>query len=270
MSQHPHGGEAAADIVQTRREGGVVIVTMNSPERRNAFSMPMRRALLATFDALMQRDDDCRAIVLTGAGGHFCAGGDLSEMTSVSPSLVALRERIAVGTNVFRAIHTGPKPVVAAVEGSCIGAGMSLAAACDIVVGAPASKLACAFVKVGLLPDTGLLWTLPRKVGGARARELMLSGAAFDGAEAARIGLFDETAARGEVLAAAIERARQLSLFPPVTLALLKASLVNGGNSVEDACRLETDLNPLTRQTRDHAEAVAAFMEKRTPVFTGN
>lgn len=270
MSQTLHGDSAATDLVQTRREGGVVIVTMNSPERRNAFSMPMRRALLATFDELMQRDDDCRAIVLTGAGGHFCAGGDLSEMTSVSSSLPAMRERIAVGTNVFRAIYTGPKPVVAAVEGSCVGAGISLAAACDIVVGAPSSKLACAFVKVGLLPDTGLLWTLPRKVGGAKARQLTLSGAAFDGAEAARIGLFDDTAAAGEVLVAAVERARQLSQFPPVTLALLKASLVNGSNSIEDACRLETDLNPLTRQTRDHAEAVAAFMEKRKPVFTGN
>ncbi|MCP1572921.1 enoyl-CoA hydratase [Herbaspirillum rubrisubalbicans] len=270
MSQNPHGDSATADLVQIRREGGVAIVIMNNPERRNAFSAPMRRALLATFDELMQRDDDCRAIVLTGAGGHFCAGGDLSEMTSVLPSLVAMRERIALGANVFRAIYTGPKPVVAAVEGNCIGAGMSLAAACDIVVGALSSKLACAFVKVGLMPDTGLLWTLPRKVGGAKARELMLSGAAFDGLEAARIGLFDDTAAGGDVLAAAIERARQLSQFPPVTMALLKASLVNGGNSIEDACRLETDLNPLTRQTHDHAEAVAAFMEKRNPVFTGN
>jgi enoyl-CoA hydratase/carnithine racemase len=270
MSQIPHQTDPSSDLVQTRREGAVVIVTMNYPERRNAFSLKMRKALLATFDHLMLRDDDCRAIVLTGAGGHFCAGGDLSEMTSAPLSLLPMRERIAIGTRVFRTIFTGTKPVVAAVEGSCIGAGMSLAAACDIAIGAQSSKFACSFVKVGLLPDTGLLWTLPHKVGGGKARELMLSCQAFDGVEAARIGLLDAAVPNGEVLAAAIARASQLAAFPPVSLALLKASLVNGMNSIEDACRLETDLNPLTRQTSDHREAVASFMEKRTPVFTGN
>lgn len=270
MSQTEQAPDLPRELVLTRREGGVVIVSMNYPERRNAFSLNMRKALLATFDELMNRDDACRAIVLTGVGGHFCAGGDLSEMTSAPPSLLALRERIAFGARVFRAIYTGTKPVVAAVEGSCIGAGMSLAAACDVVVGTRSSKYACSFVKVGLLPDTGLLWTLPQRLGGGKTRELMLGCATFDGAEAARIGLLDTLVDDGAALDAAVERAGKLSQFPPVALALLKASLVNGINSIEDACRLETDLNPLTRQTSDHTEAVAAFMEKRTPVFTGN
>ncbi|WP_323146547.1 enoyl-CoA hydratase/isomerase family protein [Pseudomonas marginalis] len=258
------------DIVQVHREGAVAVVTMNCPERRNAFSMKMRLALLDTFHTLFNEDSESRAIVLTGAGGHFCAGGDLSEMTSVDPSLLAMRERIAIGTRLFRMIFTGSKPVVAAVEGNCMGAGVSLAAACDLAIGSSASKLSCAFVKVGLLPDTGLLWTLPQKVGGGKARELMLSGAAFDGVEAGRIGLFNQVAEPGEALALAVSRASQLAQLPPVTLALLKASLVNGSNTISAAWRREVDLNPLTRQTQDHLEAVAAFMEKRSPTFSGN
>lgn len=270
MSANQGSMPVASNIVETRREGGVVIVTMNYPERRNALSMKMRLALLHTFDQLFHHDDDCRAIVLTGAGGHFCAGGDLSEMTTVSPSLLEMRERIAVGTRLFRMLYTGNKPIVAAIEGSCMGAGVSLLAACDDAISSNQAKYSCAFVKVGLLPDTGLLWTLPQKVGGGKARELLLSGQSFDGIEAARIGLVSQVVPAGEVIAAAIAQATRFAAFPPVTLALLKASLVNGMNSIEDACRLETDLNPLTRQTKDHTEAVTAFMEKRPPVFTGN
>lgn len=262
--------DEAQEIVQVRREGEVAIVTMNYPERRNAFSFSMRLALIDAFHRLFHEDAKTRAIVLTGAGGHFCAGGDLSEMTSVSPSLLEMRERISVGTRLFRMVHTGNKPVVAAVEGSCYGAGMSLAAACDYAVGSVAAKYSCAFVKVGLLPDTGLLWSLPQKVGAGKARELMLTGEAFDGAEAGHIGLMNQVVDAGKALETAIEVAGRFAKFPPVTLALLKASLVNGMNSVEDAWRLEIDLNPLTRQTQDHLEAVTAFMEKRKPSFTGN
>lgn len=263
MSEH-------SDIVQVERRGEVAIVTMNYPERRNAFSLKMRLALIDVFHRLLHEDADSRAIVLTGAGGHFCAGGDLSEMTQVSPSLLEMRERISIGVRLFRLLFTGDKPIVAAVEGSCMGAGVSLAAACDLAVGSEAAKLSCAFVKVGLLPDTGVLWTLPQKVGAGKARELMLSGASFDGAEAGRIGLFNQVVAPGNALDAAVERASRLAQLPPVTLALLKASLVHGGNGIEEAWRREVDLNPLTRQTQDHQEAVSAFLEKRKPTFSGN
>ncbi|UXJ50218.1 enoyl-CoA hydratase/isomerase family protein [Pseudomonas citronellolis] len=263
MSEH-------TDIVQVEHRDEVAIVTMNYPERRNAFSLKMRLALLDVFHRLLHEDTQSRAIVLTGAGGHFCAGGDLSEMTQVSSSLLEMRERIAIGTRLFRLLFTGDKPIVAAIEGSCMGAGVSLAAACDLVIGSETAKLSCAFVKVGLLPDTGVLWTLPQKVGGGKARELMLSGASFDGAEAARIGLFNQVVAPGHALEAAVERAARLAQLPPVTLALLKASLVHGGNGIDAAWRREVDLNPLTRQTQDHQEAVAAFLEKRKPTFSGN
>lgn len=258
------------DIVQVHRQGAVAIVTMNYPQRRNAFSLKMRLALLDTFQTLFHNDNESRAIVLTGAQGNFCSGGDLSEMTSVDPSLLAMRERIAIGTRLFRLIHCGTKPVIAAVEGNCVGAGISLAAASDLAVGSATAKLSCSFVKVGLIPDTGVLWTLPQKVGAGKARELMLSGATFEGVEAGRIGLFNQVVEPGSALEHAVARATQIAQYPPVTVALLKASLVNGGNTLNAAWRREVDLNPLTRQTEDHLEAVAAFMEKRQPTFSGN
>jgi enoyl-CoA hydratase/carnithine racemase len=257
------------DIVQVRHEGDVAIVTMNYPQRRNAFSMAMRVALIDVFQRLFHDDAATRSIVLTGAEGHFCADGDLSEMQAATPTLLELRERIAVGVRLFRLIYTGTKPVIAAVEGTCFGAGLSLAAACDLAVSSSAAKYCCAFIKMGLLPDTGLLWTLPQKVGRGKARELMLRADVFDAATAQRIGLVSQIAEPGGALEAAIRQATRLAAYPPVTLALLKASLVNAGNSIEDAWRMEVDLNPLTRQTSDHTEAVAAFMEKRKPVFTG-
>lgn len=258
----------AGELVLVEREDDIAVVTMNIPSRRNPFSFAMRLALRDAFYRLLHEDTAVRAVVLTGAGGHFCAGGDLSEMTQ-APPILELRDRIAVACDLFRLIYGGPKPVIAAVEGACIGAGLSLACATDLAIGSTASKYSCAFVKVGLLPDTGLLWTLPQRVGHSRARELMLTGRSLDAEAALKTGIVSQLVEPGTVRRAAIERARQFAAIPPVTLALLKAALVNGMNTVEDACRLEIDLNPLVRQTADHLEAINAFMEKRKPVFTG-
>jgi enoyl-CoA hydratase/carnithine racemase len=256
------------ELVRIEREDEIAIVTMNEPARRNPFSLPMRLALRVAFHRLLHDDDTVRAIVLTGAGEHFCAGGDLSEMTE-APPLLELRDRIAIACGLFRLLHAGGKPVVAAIEGVCVGAGLSLACAADIAIGTSSSRYGCAFVKVGLLPDTGLLWTLPQRVGHGHARELMLSGRMFDAQAALDMGVLHQVTEPGTARSKAVERARALSAIPPVTLALLKAALVNGMNTLEDACRLEIDLNPLVRQTADHLEAIGAFMEKRKPVFTG-
>jgi len=255
--------------VEVSRQGAVAVVTMKLPARRNALSFPMRLGLLAAFQQLMDDDEEVRAIVLTGADGHFCAGGDLSEMTTAPPSLLELRERIAVATRLVRLICGGAKPVIAAVEGSCIGAGVSLAAACDMAYGARDSRYECAFVRVGLLPDTGALWTLAQKVGAGKARQMMLMPSRIDGAEAARMGLLTGVTEPGGALAAALEQAERLTRLPPVTLTLLKGALVNGTRDLVTAMRHETDLNPLVRTTQDHKEAVAAFLEKRKPQFRG-
>lgn len=258
-------------IVQVRREGAVAIVTMNSSEGQNIFSLKMGVALIDVLSHLFNEDQGTRAIVLTGADGNFCSGGDFSEITTdSSPSLIEKRERIAVGCRVFRTIHTGNKPVIAAIEGQCMGTGMSLAAACDLAIGTSGTRYACSFVEEGLLPATGALWSLPLKLGAGKARELMLSGATLDGSEAARIGLINQIVAPGKAVETAIEQAARIAEYPPVTLALLKGCLVNGMETLEAALRLELDLNPVTRQTLDHTEAVKAFIEKRKPSFSGH
>lgn len=263
--------EQSNEIVQVRREGAVAVVMMNSPEGHNALSLTMGLALIDVFCRLFNDDENTRAIVLTGAGGTFCSGGDFSDMATDSPaSLIEMRERIAVGCRVFRKIHTGNKPVIAAIEGQCMGTGLSLATACDLVVGTATSRYSCSFVGKGLMPDAGALWSLPLKLGAGKARELMLSGETLDGVEAARIGLINQIVAPGKAVEAAIDQATRIAAYPPVTLALLKGCLVNGMVTLGNALRLEVDLNPLTRRTLDHTEAVRAFIEKRKPIFCGN
>lgn len=256
------------DIVQVQMEGNIAIVTLNYPKRRNAFSLSMRETLYQRLHNLMHHDAGCRAIVLTGADGAFCAGGDISEMAQ--RTVLDYRERNQLPLDVFTLMVRGPKPVVAAVEGVAMGAGLSLAAASDYVVVSSAARFASAFVKVGLLPDTGLYWSLAQRVGGARARELMLSAREFSGAEAFEMGFANQVAEPGQALAAALAVAREYAAMAPLALAHLKAALADGIRTLEDAIETEVNLQPLMRRSRDHQEAVAAFMEKRSPAFVGD
>lgn len=256
------------DIVQTRLDGAVAVVTLNYPQRRNAFSLAMRRALRETLYRLAYLDESCRAIVLTGAGNAFCAGGDISEMKE-RPTL-EFRERNLLPLEVFRLLAAGPRPVVAAVEGFAMGAGVSLAAACDYVVTARNARYACSFVKVGLLPDCGLYWSLAQRVGAGRARELMLSGREFNGEEAFETGFANHIVDPGAALEAALEVARQYAALPPLALAHLKAALAGGCDTLDQAIETEVNLQPLLRRSEDHVEATTAFMAKRKPVFVGN
>jgi enoyl-CoA hydratase/carnithine racemase len=226
------------DPVSVARDGPVAIVTMAYPERRNAFSLRMRTGLLATFDELMHRDAACRAIVLTGAGGVFCAGGDISEMKE--RPITDAREVFDVPSQLVRTIVNGPKPVVAAVEGVAYGAGLSLACASDHVVAAMNARFCAVFVRIGLLPDTGLLWTLARRVGAGKARELMMLASEVDGTEAHRLGIADRSAAPGEALATAIDVARTLAGLPAEAVALFKAAMATG-DTPDDVARAEVD-----------------------------
>lgn len=172
-----------SDLLREERQGVVAILTLDDPARRNALSMELRHALRDRLQA-MATDDTCRAIVLTGACGAFCAGGDLGAMRRDDPA--GARARLRVVQDIVRLIAAGPRPVVAAVEGPAFGAGLGLAAAADVMVVDPAAKLSASFVKIGLMPDAGLLWSLPQRVGWARARAMMLDGRVLDGAQAWR------------------------------------------------------------------------------------
>lgn len=234
--------DQSPDFVPVTRLGAVAVLTMTYPERRNAFSLRMRTTLLARFDELMYRDD-CRAIVLTGAANTFCAGGDISEMKT--RTIVDGRYVFDLPNDVVRTMINGPKPVVAAVEGHAFGAGFSLACATDYVVAAANAKFCAAFIKIGLMPDTGLLWTLPKRVGATKARELMLLASEVDGTEALRIGIANRVAEPGQALAQAIEVAAQLATLPQPALGYLKATLGNSADSPDDAARAEVDYRSL-------------------------
>jgi len=254
------------DMVPVARDGAVAVLTLTFPAKRNAFCLQMRTQLRERLEVAMA-DDEVRAIVLAGAGGHFCAGGDIGEMAS--RTLLQNRERWALVTALIRLIALGPKPVVAAVEGSAMGAGLSIASLADYTVAARDAKFGAAFIKVGLMPDMGALWSLQHRVGRAKAREILGLARLFDGAEAARIGLANEMAEPGEALARAKAIAQEYALLPPVATALLKSALAQGVDSLDAAIRSELEHQAVAMGSEDHAEAVRAFAEKRAANFRG-
>lgn len=253
--------------IQVSRDGDVAIVTINNPERRNAMGRQMRQALRDTIHQLMVADPQSRAIVLTGAGGQFSAGADISEMTK--RTVLQSREILNESCQVVRDMLGGPKPVVSAVEGVAFGAGLSLAVATDYLVAASNARFCAAFLRIGLVPDTGVLWTLPKKIGPGKAREMLSLAREIDGIEAGRIGLANRVVEPGQALQAAIEQARIFAQYPPLGTALIKSAVTFSADNMDAALRAEVDYQPLLRQSRDHLEAATAFVEKRQPVFTG-
>jgi 2-(1,2-epoxy-1,2-dihydrophenyl)acetyl-CoA isomerase len=250
-------------IVTEERAGAVAILTLSKPERRNALSMQMRRELLAALERVAS-DGQVRAIVLTGAGGHFCSGGDLADLDV--PDITAGRERFGITHDIVRRLVRSSKPVVGAVEGGCAGAGLSLALCCDTIVAAEDAKLAASFVKVGLIPDLGLIYTLPARVGEGRARQIMFYGEAIAVADAAAMGLIDHVVPAGTARTAALARAQTLTALPPLPVAAMKSHLAQG---LEAALAWEKEVQAMLFLSADHAEGKAAFLEKRLPSFRG-
>lgn len=243
------------------RDGGVLTLTLDYPARRNALAMPLREDLHRLLEAA-QADNDIRAIVLTGAGGTFCSGGDISGM-DVADSLGG-RERMRRTHRVIRLMVAGRIPIVAAVEGWCIGAGLSVACACDTIVAAADARFAAGFGKVGLMPDLGLPFTLPARIGAARAKQIFLYGTQLDAAGAERIGLVDEVVPKGQALAAATEKARFLAAQAGLPIALTKQILAEG---LDRALEDERSFQTACFLSEDHAEGRAAFLGKREPRF---
>ena len=253
--------------VLLRRDGDIAIVTLNEPERRNALSLPMRERLFEVLDEVMSGDD--RAVVLTGAGGNFCSGGDIKSFAGEA-ALVEVRDRLTRLHRVVRLMLTGRKPLIAAVDGYAFGAGVSLALACDHVVAASDARFCASFNRVALMGDLGLLYTLPLRVGMGKARELLMLGEVIGADEALAMRLVDRLAEPGKVLDAAIERARLFAAAPPVALAVTKSTLARMPASLETVLQMEVDGQSALFQTQDHAEGRTAFLEKRNPVFKGH
>jgi 2-(1,2-epoxy-1,2-dihydrophenyl)acetyl-CoA isomerase len=259
----------ADQVVTTEHRDAVMTVRMNRPHALNAMNGEMVLALRRAFEAAA-RDHSVRAVVLTGEGRAFSSGGDVKEMaeryrTRGSDLGEDLREYYVP---MVRALRRCPKPVIAAINGTAAGAGLSLAMACDLRIAADDAWLLVAFVRIGLVPDAGALFFLPRLVGLAKAMELALSGEAVDATEAYRIGLVNAVVPAADLIAGAMTRARALAQGPSETLGLIKRGLERALSlDLEQALEMEAQLQTLAARTADHQEAVRAFGEKRAPSF---
>ena len=252
--------------VHANMDGAVLTLVMAYERRRNALAPALKAALIAGLEQGMT-DPACRAIVLTGAGGHFCAGGDISGMNDVGG--MTGRARMATIQQLIRLLVGGDKPVIAAVEGHAAGAGLSLAAACDVVVASREAIFTCSFNKIGLVPDLGAAWTLPRRMGMGRAKMLMLRGKPLSADEAERQGLVEVLAAPGEALATAQTLAAEFAERAPLSNTMAKALLGRSTGSLEESLRAEADAQGLLYGTADFAEGRDAFAAKRPPRFAG-
>lgn len=245
------------------QDGATTILTLDYPARRNALAMPMRVAMIEALEHI-EADPAVRAVVITGAGGTFSAGGDISGMNSVA--MAVGRERFRTTHRMVRLLIKSSKPIIAAVEGFAVGAGLSVALCCDTVVASDAAQFAAGFGRVGLVADLGLPHTLPLRVGHGQARQILLYGERMGAAEAHRIGLIDHVVPSGTALDAALARARLFHAMAPLPIALTKQFLSAG---LDAALDWERDTQSALFATADHTEGKAAFMGKRDPVFTG-
>lgn len=251
-------------MIEISKEDAVVLLRLNDPERRNALSMPLRLALL---DALreIEADTAARAVVLAGSDKFFCPGGDVTAMGE-QPKIAAL-DRMRILHEIVRLMGYSSKPFVAAVEGWAVGGGLSLAMLCDTVVAGHAARFKAGFGEIGMAPDTGILFTLPRRVGAGPARQILLYNDVMDCKQAHRLGIVDHVVNTG----AALEKARSLALKlakkPPLPIALTRSVLATG---LDDVLLREREIQAMLFSSSDHLEGRAAFFEKREASFRGN
>ncbi len=251
--------------VETSRDGSVLTITLNRPDVLNAFNVAMHKALAAALKEA--RDSEIRAVVITGAGRGFCVGQDLTEFTETPD--IAERLRASYHPNVL-AIRALEKPVIAAVNGAAAGAGMSLACACDLRIASDAAVFVPAFVNIGLVPDSGGTFFVTRLLGYARAFEWLCSGRRLSAAEAQEWGIVSEVAVADGLATRAADLAAELAALPTGAIGMTKRLLDRaGGSNLEDQLEWEAQLQTAATQSEDFREGVAAFLEKRTPLFKG-
>lgn len=250
-------------------DGPVATLTLDRPEALNALTIPMKVGLREVLERIAA-DRAIRAVVLTGAGRAFCAGQDLAERER--PDAAPLDEEVRERYNpIIRALRSIGQPVIAAVNGVAAGAGASLAFACDLRIAAADARFVLAFGRIGLIPDSGATWFLPRLVGAARAAEIVLVGEPIPADEALRIGLVSRVVPADDLMAEARAVADRLAAGAPLALALTKGVLDRSWSvDLETALEGEAKLQGIAGASADHAEGLTAFREKRAPRFTGS
>jgi 2-(1,2-epoxy-1,2-dihydrophenyl)acetyl-CoA isomerase len=262
---------ASTETILLRVEDGVAWITLNRPDRLNAFAGDMRDRLHDALDRAAA-DPDVRVIVITGAGRGFCTGADVEVMSDLLQrgDDATFETLVQAGMRVVRRLRQIEQPVVAAVNGPAAGAGASLALACDFRLASERASIGITFNRIGLHPDWGATWTLPRLVGPGRAAELVMSGRMVDAREAERIGLFDRVFAEDWFDDEVRKTAKELAEKPPLALRLAKQTLAASLASDLDAMlSAEGERQMRCFRSADAKEGISAFNEKRRPVFRG-
>ena len=254
-------------LLVERPSAGVVLLTLNLPDRRNAMTDELTAEWAAAV-ASLAGDRSVRCVVVTGAGKAFCSGGDLSWLRSGGLGVDALRDKMLPFYKTWLGLRMLDVPSVAAVNGAAVGAGAALALSCDVRYAGPDAKLTVPFAKLGMHAGMATTYTLTEVVGAAHARELLLTGRVVGADEMLRLGLASEVA--DDVVALALERAAEIAAGAPVAHRLHKEALRDGGHaSLERALAWEAVAQPVTMATEDLQEGLTAQAEKRTPSFTG-
>jgi enoyl-CoA hydratase/carnithine racemase len=255
------------------REGAVVTATLNRPQERNAISEQAHIIEITDFCAEMAADASVKAVVLTGAGSAFCAGGNVKHMRDKTGmfegSAYQLRNKYRAGIQLIpTALYELEVPVIAAVNGPAVGAGLDLACMCDIRIASEEARFAESFVKLGIVPGDGGAWLLPRVIGLARASLMTLTGDMIDAVKALEYGLVSEVVPASELLTRAQDVARSIAANPGHATRLAKRLLREGQDmKLGPLLELSAAYQALAHHTADHEEAVAAFLEKRAPKF---
>ncbi|RZT32323.1 short chain enoyl-CoA hydratase /enoyl-CoA hydratase [Cupriavidus agavae] len=265
---HPRGTLDAGPIL-LRWQGDVAVITLNRPDKLNSFTREMHRALVRALDEV--EAGGARALLLTGAGRGFCAGQDLADLDFTPENATDLGELIDTWFNpLVRRLQALPLPVLAAVNGTAAGAGANLALACDIVLAARSASFIQAFVKIGLVPDSGGTWLLPKRLGMARAMGLAMTGDKLSAEDAEKWGLIWEAMDDPLLPEQAMALATHLAAQPTRALAAIKQAFhASTTNTLDTQLDLERDLQRNLGRSHDYTEGVNAFLEKRAPRFTG-
>jgi 2-(1,2-epoxy-1,2-dihydrophenyl)acetyl-CoA isomerase len=250
-------------------EDGVGVITLRRPEALNALNLQLKAELAAVIKEVAVRPG-IRSVLVTGEGRAFCSGGDITQMDPERRPRESRRRQLKVLEEVFIPLSRLEKPVVAAVNGHAHGAGCSLVMACDIVFAARSAQFSLAFSRLGLIPDSGALYFLPRLVGVSRAKDLVFGARRFGAEEAQQLGLVLRVFDDEELLPAATEQARTLAAGPTVALGMAKRLLDQSLQlSLDDMAELESYGQAVAVSSLDHAEGVAAFRDKRPAAFAG-
>jgi enoyl-CoA hydratase len=250
-------------------EDGIGTITLNRPDKLNALSNELAAALVDVL-ARVDADHQIRGVIITGAGRGFSAGGDIPGMRrhAEASDPTAIRDLLRAGARVVSLLHGMSKPTIAAVNGPAVGAGGSLALACDLRIASASASFGLVFSRLGLHPDWGGTYFLPRLVGTGKALELILSGDILDANEAARLGIFNRVVPDGQLDAAARELARTFAAKSRLALTLARQAVHNSVNmSLNDVLELEIENQVRCFAGADAKEGLAAFLARREPVF---